>query len=80
MKYRSLGLKLLSALVVFGAWQIAGLIPVSYAFPTFTESMAALFRMIANGELFAAYAETLKPLIVGILGSSQPVTCFSFTS
>lgn len=70
MKYRSLGLKLLSALVVFGAWQIAGLIPVSYAFPTFTESMAALFRMIANGELFAAYAETLKPLIVGIAVSA----------
>jgi NitT/TauT family transport system permease protein len=70
MKYRSLGLKLLSALVVFGAWQIAGLIPVSYAFPTFTESMAALFRMIANGDLFVAYAETLKPLLVGIAVSA----------
>ncbi len=42
--HRPLLLKLLSALVVFGAWEIAGRIPVSYAFPTFFESMAALAR------------------------------------
>ena len=43
MLTRSLFLKLLSAAIVFGAWQIAaGMIPVSYAFPTFMESMDAL--------------------------------------
>jgi len=63
---RSLFLKLLSGAIVFGAWEIAGRIPVSYAFPTFLESMAALIAMTLDGSLFAAYAETLKPLVVGV--------------
>ncbi len=70
MANRSLFLKLLSAFVVFGAWEIAGRIPVSYAFPTFFESMAALFKMMFDGSLLAAYAETLKPLAIGILISA----------
>jgi len=44
----------------------AGRVPVSYAFPTFIESMSALFRKAFDGSLFAAYAETLKPLVIGI--------------
>jgi NitT/TauT family transport system permease protein len=63
-------LKLLSAALVFGAWEIAGRIPVSYAFPTFIESMQALFRMAGDGTLWNAYAETLKPLAIGILISA----------
>jgi NitT/TauT family transport system permease protein len=63
-------LKLLSALIVFGAWEIAGRIPVSYAFPTFIDSMAALARMIFDGSIFVAYAETLQPLVVGVLISA----------
>ena len=63
---RSLMLKLLSAVLVFGAWEIAGRIPVSYAFPTFFETMAALARMILDGSLFVAYGETLKPLVIGV--------------
>jgi NitT/TauT family transport system permease protein len=66
MKHRSLFLKLLSALLVFGAWEIAGRIPVSFAFPTFLESMQALLAMTLDGRIFVAYAETLKPLVVGI--------------
>ncbi len=66
MQYRSLLLKLLSAVIVFGAWEIAGRIPVSYAFPTFIESMSALARMAFDGTLFVAYAETLRPLIIGV--------------
>ncbi|NBE09542.1 ABC transporter permease [Paragemmobacter ruber] len=66
MKNRSLMLKLLSALIVFGAWEIAGHIPISYAFPTFLESMAALARMTFDGTIFVAYAETLRPLVVGV--------------
>lgn len=66
MAYRSLGLKVLSAVLVFGAWEIAGRVPVSFAFPTFFESMAALWVLIIEGTLFIAYAETLKPLVVGI--------------
>ena len=59
-------LKLLSALIVFGTWEIAGRIPVSYAFPTFIESMKALAEMTFDGRLFTAYAETLKPLVIGV--------------
>jgi NitT/TauT family transport system permease protein len=66
MPYRSLLLKLLSAALVFGAWEIAGRIPVSYAFPTFLESMQALLAMTLDGSLFKAYAETLRPLVVGV--------------
>lgn len=70
MPNRSLLLKLLSAAIVFGAWEIAGRIPVSYAFPTFVESMAALVALTAEGTIFTAYAETLKPLVVGVVISA----------
>ena len=70
MQHRPLLLKLLSAVIVFGAWEIAGRIPVSYAFPTFIESMTALVSMVFDGTLFTAYAETLKPLVIGVLISA----------
>ena len=63
---RSLLLKILSAVILFGAWEISGRIPVSLAFPTFLESMSALFRMASDGSLWAAYGETLHPLVVGV--------------
>lgn len=66
MANRSLFLKFLSAVIIFGAWEIAGRIPVSYAFPTFLESMFALGELALNGRLWIAYAETLKPLVVGV--------------
>ncbi len=66
MANRPLFLKILSAVIIFGAWEIAGRIPVSYAFPTFFESMSALFQLALDGRLWVAYAETLKPLIVGV--------------
>ncbi|WP_323763287.1 ABC transporter permease [Marinovum sp.] len=66
MANRSLYLKFLSAFIIFGAWEIAGRIPVSYAFPTFIESMAALVEMAFDGRLWNAYAETLRPLIFGV--------------
>ena len=70
MLSRPLLLKLLSGVIVFGAWEIAGRIPVSYAFPTFLESMAALARMTFDGSLFVAYVETLRPLVIGVLISA----------
>jgi NitT/TauT family transport system permease protein len=56
--------------LVFGAWEIAGRIPVSYAFPTFIDSMKALVTLILNGDLFHAYSETLKPLVLGVFISA----------
>jgi NitT/TauT family transport system permease protein len=70
MRYRSLLLKFLSAFILFGSWEIAGRIPVSYAFPTFIESMAAFWVLLVEGTLFVAYVETLKPLVVGVLISA----------
>lgn len=70
MLKRSFYLKILSAVIVFTAWEIAGRIPVSYAFPTFIESMQALFTLAIEGTLFDAYTETLKPLVVGVLIST----------
>lgn len=70
MPRRPLLLKLLSAVLVFGAWEIAGRIPVSYAFPTFIESMQALLVLAWEGTLFDAYVETLKPLVIGVVISA----------
>lgn len=70
MRHRSLLLKFLSAFIVFGAWEIAGRIPVSFAFPTFIDSMAAFWVLLIDGTMFTAYAETLKPLVVGVLISA----------
>lgn len=66
MANRALYLKFLSAFILFAAWEIAGRIPVSYAFPTFLEAAGALFRMIFDGTLWSAYGETLRPLVVGV--------------
>ena len=67
---RSLILKLLSGVIVFGAWEIAGRVPVSYAFPTFFESMSALTAMSIDGSLLQAYLDTLRPLVIGLLISA----------
>lgn len=66
MRHRSSMLKLLSAVIIFGSWEIAGRIPVSYAFPTFLDSMLALVTLTLDGTIFTAYAETLRPLVIGV--------------
>ncbi len=58
--------KTLSVVILFSAWEIAGRIPVSIAFPTFIETMTAFFTMCIDGRMVGAYTETLKPLIVGV--------------
>jgi NitT/TauT family transport system permease protein len=70
MRYRALSLKFLSSILIFGAWEVAGRVPVSFAFPTFLESMSALWALTIEGTIFTAYAETLKPLVVGVLISA----------
>ncbi len=58
--------RLLSISLLFGTWEIAGRIPISVAFPTFIETMTALGQMTADGRMFNAYADTLKPLLIGV--------------
>jgi NitT/TauT family transport system permease protein len=59
-------LRLLSVAGLFAIWEICGLIPISVAFPTFSETVRALFEMTADGRMVYAFGETLKPLGVGV--------------
>jgi ABC-type nitrate/sulfonate/bicarbonate transport system permease component len=59
-------LRTLSIVFVLALWEWAGRIPVSPTFPTFTATLGALFGMMADGRLFVAYGETLKPMLVGV--------------
>lgn len=58
--------RLLSLTLVLGAWEIAGQIPINPAFPAFSSTLAALYGLAADGSLFTAYGETLKPLAIGV--------------
>jgi sulfonate transport system permease protein len=50
----------------FIVWEIAGRVPISYAFPTFLDTLYAFITMLLDGSLFVAYGSTLQPLIIGI--------------
>ena len=50
----------------FLAWEIAGRVPISYASPTFLDTLYAFVAMLLDGSLFVAYASTLQPLIIGV--------------
>ena len=63
--------RLISLCLVFLAWEIAGRIPISIAFPTFLDTMQALWTMILDGRLAKAYAKTLEPLAIGIVLSAS---------
>jgi ABC-type nitrate/sulfonate/bicarbonate transport system permease component len=57
----------LASLALFcAAWEIAGRTNFNWAFPTFLETMAALWSMLADGSMFAAYGRTLEPLVIGL--------------
>ncbi len=49
------------------AWEIAGRIPINVAFPPFSEVVLAFGRIMADGTLPAAFLETLKPLVIGVV-------------
>lgn len=58
--------KLLSFGLFFGAWEIAGQIPISLSFPPFGETFLAFMRMTFDGSFLAAYAQTVQPLLIGV--------------
>jgi NitT/TauT family transport system permease protein len=62
-------LRLLSAAAVLAAWEYAGRVPISPAFPTFSETFAAFLEMAGDGTLAKASWITLKPLAIGLLVS-----------
>jgi NitT/TauT family transport system permease protein len=59
--------RLASLALFFGAWEIAGRTNFNWAFPTFLETMAALWEMLADGSMLAAYGRTLEPLVIGLV-------------
>ena len=65
-----LTLRIISVSIVFGAWEWAGRIPISPAFPTFLETMSALFGMLADGSMAKVYPATFQPLFIGLVISS----------
>lgn len=56
-----------SIAIVLALWELAGTIPVSPAFPAFSETARAFAAMLADGTFAGAYAETVLPLVVGVL-------------
>lgn len=65
-----LTLKLLSAVVLCIAWEWAGRVPISPAFPTFLETISGLWSMLADFSLIKAFGITLQPLVLGLLLSA----------
>jgi NitT/TauT family transport system permease protein len=59
-----------SLTLLFASWEMAGRIPISFAFPTFLETVAAFGEMVADGSMHKAYLITLQPLVMGVLVSA----------
>ncbi|MGD1875907.1 MAG: ABC transporter permease [Kiloniellaceae bacterium] len=72
-------LRLASILIVVGGWEYAGRVPISPAFPTFLETMDALFGMLADGTLPLAFWTTLQPLAIGLFASVFVGVAFGVT-
>jgi ABC-type nitrate/sulfonate/bicarbonate transport system permease component len=60
-------LKGASILLLLALWEWAAVSGVSIAFPSCTDTLAALWELLIDGTLASAYAETAGPLIVGVL-------------
>lgn len=60
----------LSLTILFLAWEVAGRIPISFAFPTFSETILAFGEMVADGSMLKAYFLTLQPLVLGVIVSA----------
>jgi len=58
--------QLISFVFFFGLWELVGRWPISAAFPPFSQTLLALWQMIADGSLGIAYLSTLQPLVIGI--------------
>lgn len=59
--------RLVSFALAFAVWEILGRAPISLALPPASEVTVAFFQMLFNGEMAAAYANSLPPLLIGLL-------------
>lgn len=67
LRSNSLGLRLLSVAIVLALWEWGGRIPISLSFPTCSATLEALLEMAGDGTLLSAYADTLRPLLIGLV-------------
>jgi len=58
--------RLASITALLLAWELAGRSEFNFAFPTFLETAAAFWEMVADGSMAAAYLKTLEPLVLGV--------------
>lgn len=59
--------RLLSVAAVCALWEYGGRSGFNWAFPSFSDTMAALGAMAADGSLGAAWLRTLEPLAIGLV-------------
>jgi len=59
--------RVVSLVLLFGAWEIAGQSNFNYAFPSFWETFTAFVEMLADGSMLAAYLRTMEPLVIGLV-------------
>ena len=59
--------RVFSFFIVFSIWELAGRADISIAFPPFSKVLVAFVEMIFSGEFFVAYADSLPPLLTGLL-------------
>lgn len=62
--------RIASLALLFIAWEIAGLVPINIAFPTFSATLIAFFGMVFDGSMLKAYFLTLQPLVMGVAVSA----------
>jgi len=58
--------RLASITALLLAWELAGRSEFNFAFPTFLETAAAFWEIVADGSMAAAYLKTLEPLVLGV--------------
>ena len=60
-------MRLFSFGIVLSAWEYVGAIGLSAAFPSCSETFAALWQMLKDGSLIKAFGKTLEPLLLGLM-------------
>jgi NitT/TauT family transport system permease protein len=68
--YRSTLSRIVSFGLFLAAWEYAGRVPVSAAFPSMSETAAAGWLMIRDGTLIGALGITVVPMVIGVVLSA----------
>ena len=66
LDYRSAALRVASFGIVLAAWEYAGRMPVSIAFPSLFDTARAAAQMVSDGSLIRALGITIVPMAIGV--------------